>query len=526
MKKANTKALIVYVLLIVTLVSFFGINSFGGETVTEEWSIEYEGPVHDWTYDYEGGRDIVVDVDGNVYVTGFSIDRGTHVDYATIKYDSDGNELWVSRYNGPTNGDDEAYAIAIDYSGNIYVTGESEGEIATIKYSNSGNELWAARYNQGRGVDIAVDDLGNVYVTGPTIPGGIPIDDSDYATIKYDGNGTQQWAAIYAGPANGPGSYDGSHAIALDSHGNVLVTGGSAGNNTFCDSTTVKYDNEGNELWVARYTSPTTSGIECTFSVAIDEYDNIYVAGRVWQEDTIWYSHYLTIKYDTEGNEEWVARYNNGEDDVARALAVDNLGNVYVTGYSQGNGTYTDYATIKYDNDGNELWVSRYDGPGNQEDHANDIALDAVGNVYVTGTSRGAGTSLDYATVKYNGNGTQCWVARYNFNMSLDDEGQAIAVDNTGNIYVTGWTGQYKPRWIATIKYSQTVNTHCYGDANEDNVIDMKDITKAERIILQLDSNMPYADANNDGSVDMKDVTKIERIILQIDPPIILNQNK
>ena len=100
---------------------------------------------------------------------------------------------------------------------------------------------------------------------------------------------------------------------------------------------------------------------------------------------------------------EWVARYNgpgNGED-RATALAVDTDGNVYVTGYSVGVGTSVDYATIKYDADGNPVWIARYNGLGNGEDIATALAVDADGNVYVTGRSAGVGTSFDYATIKY-----------------------------------------------------------------------------------------------------------------------------
>ena len=99
----------------------------------------------------------------------------------------------------------------------------------------------------------------------------------------------------------------------------------------------------------------------------------------------------------------WVRRYDgpgNGID-CAFSLAVDGQGNVYVTGYSTGSTTSQDYATIKYNSAGVEQWVARYNEPGNNNDKAYSLAVDGQGNVYVTGYSTGSTTSYDYATIKY-----------------------------------------------------------------------------------------------------------------------------
>ena len=85
-----------------------------------------------------------------------------------------------------------------------------------------------------------------------------------------------------------------------------------------------------------------------------------------------------------------------------------------MTGTSQGSDTADDYATIKYDASGNELWVARYNGPGNGYDSASAMLLDVMGNVYITGSSMGVATSYDFGTVKYDANGNQLWVVRYN----------------------------------------------------------------------------------------------------------------
>ena len=127
----------------------------------------------------------------------------------------------------------------------------------------------------------------------------------------------------------------------------------------------------------------------------------------------------------------WVARYNGpgNLDDGAHAIAGDGSGNVYVTGGSNGSGTDLDYATIMYTSAGQQQWVARFNGPANGWDRAAAIARDSSGNVYVTGQSLGLGTNFDYATVKYDSAGQELWVARYNGPGNSNDEALAIAVE-------------------------------------------------------------------------------------------------
>jgi len=112
---------------------------------------------------------------------------------------------------------------------------------------------------------------------------------------------------------------------------------------------------------------------------------------------------YVTIKYDSSGNEEWVHRYNNelvNGNDEASDMVLDSAGNIYVTGRSQGSGTGYDYCTIKYNSEGNMVWRVRYNH-SDGDDEARAVVVDSAGNVYVTGRSKGNGTGFDYATVKY-----------------------------------------------------------------------------------------------------------------------------
>lgn len=138
--------------------------------------------------------------------------------------------------------------------------------------------------------------------------------------------------------------------------------------------------------------------------------------------------------------QEWVARYNGPWDgiDIAQAVAIDCECNIYVTGMSMGAGSFFDYATLKYNSDGVQQWVARYNGMGLQWNEANAIAVYAVGAVYVTGVSDGGDTDYDYATVKYDSAGVEQWVARYNGPWDGGDDARAIALDINNNVYVTG----------------------------------------------------------------------------------------
>ena len=129
--------------------------------------------------------------------------------------------------------------------------------------------------------------------------------------------------------------------------------------------------------------------------------------------------------------QQWVAIYNGpvNSTDRANSIAVDNSGNVYVCGESSGIWTGFDFATIKYNSSGDSQWVARYDGQGNEQVFS--MALDDSGNVYVTGVS---GLSGDYVTIKYESSGDSVWVAGYNGPGNVTDVPKSIAMDSAHNV--------------------------------------------------------------------------------------------
>ena len=404
----------------------------------------------------------VVDSTGNIYVVGSGTKCGstTDYDYVTIKYNSAGEQLWVASYDGPGHDCDEGEDIAVDALGNVYVTGYSMGsgtyyDYATIKYNSAGQELWARRYDAENRYDsayaLAIDDLGNVFVTGESIRS----DGEDYATIKYDSNGEQLWVARY----NSLAIYE-NHArdIVLDTSGNIYVTGASYYPGVGGDYATIKYDSAGNQVWEARYRGGVWGNNWAT-AIAADALGNVYVTGYSDGDSTG--SDYATIKYDSAGNEIWVARYNGAENysDLAFCLAIDASGNVYVTGASLNVDWNYDFATIKYDPFGNQAWVARYGGSANYDDTGCNLAIDATGNVYVTGQSGENYPSQDFATIKYNSAGDQVWVARYDGPEHYRDFWPNLTIDASGSVIVTGISGYANDDYLnnmATISYDSS----------------------------------------------------------------------
>jgi hypothetical protein len=427
------------------------ISSAGAQAVRETWVGRYDSGV---STDGDFGKAVCTDAAGNVYVTGFSSGANSGWDVATVKYNSAGAQQWAARYNGPANGGDEGRRVAVDAEGSVYVAGSSDvlaqSDYVVIKYDALGRQLWSSQYDSLGGgydylYDMALDAAGNVYVTGGS--GGSGIYDADYATVKFDTNGALLWAARYDGLSNHNSN---AYALALDDASNVYITGGSFG-----DFATIKYDASGRQRWAVRYNGPDN---DYASALAVDRSGNVFVTGTSWAPGS--FDDYLTIKYGPSGNQLWVKRYaghGNGIDH-ATAIGIDRAGNAIVTGVAYwDNVTYDDYVTIQYGTAGNMKWLARYHGDSNESyyDHPNALVIDSASNVYVTGYS-GPLYASDYATLKYDSAGNQVWVASYDGPIHGWELGNAIALGKGGRVYVTGESPGGPTSWdYATVAYTQ-----------------------------------------------------------------------
>ncbi|UCG42827.1 MAG: hypothetical protein JSU73_13365 [candidate division WOR-3 bacterium] len=355
--------------------------------------------------------------------------------------------LWVRTYNGPTSLSDHSCDIEVDDSGNVLVCGlsyvdDTSTEFVTIKYRPDGDTAWVRRFDSDAFVDaataLALDRSGNVIVAGYRIASEY----EDWATIKYSPDGDSLWVVFHSG-----GDMNRTSFIAVDSGGNSYVTGWTA-DWYYWFYHVVKYDSAGDFVW--EY-SQRTGRNGYSRAVTVDRQGYCYVTGgEPVQREPI-----VTCKIGLDGQEVWVSEVLEGS---ARAIAVDDSGNVVVAGLTHGVGGYDDYITLKIGPDGDTVWTRSYDGLCTRFDRLSDLALDAAGGVYVTGTSDVDTVHFNCVTIKYSPEGEERWVARYAGPMDFD-HGLAIAVDANSDVYVTGNSLNSADTWDAvTIKYDSAGN--------------------------------------------------------------------
>jgi uncharacterized delta-60 repeat protein len=410
-----------------------------------------------WLRQYDGSEldedwmsDMAVDTEGNIYICGMAYAGNGSEDILLQKWSRGGDLLWEQIYNGDENDEDSAAAMVLDMDNNVYVCGWSyhfadKGmDLFVIKYSPEGDSLWQRYYNQaGAGDDAALDIClagpEAVAVTGYTTDS--TVFNIDYITILFNREtGDTVWTRRY----NHVPENDEDVAVAIDSDrdGNVFVTGFSYDDDADYDIATVKYEPDGSRAWIRRHHHRPAGEDDYGMGIVYDpETDGIVVGGYVYTDNHDY--DYFTMKYSQEGDSIWARLYNRypeNDEDLLMAVAVDRTGNVYVTGTSYGGLTDYDVATVSYDSDGLQRWVSRYDFE-EWEDAGLFVTVDSMGQAFVTGYAEGLDTDYDIVLLKYTGDGSILWSHTYdNPTTNFEDYGTRVLPTFDGDIYLAGTT--------------------------------------------------------------------------------------
>lgn len=401
-----------------------------------------------------GANAVAIDKNGNVAVAGYTR-SGTDRIYYVAKHDPLTGAVqapWPRTYDNGV-GTNEANAVTFDSAGNIIVTGESQSanglDYFTRKYDADGNILWSVRYDADSGSDralfIAVDSSDNVIVTGRSFIGSVSGD--DIYTVKYNGvTGGVLSSFRYTGAGT---RTDYPTGLAIDSAGKVIVCG-------------VTTDATSSDFYVAKYDMSTlvatadwtrifgTTRDDEAHAVAVDSLDNVIVTGLLRNGDN---THgFFTRKYTSAGAVAWDQTYDQLAGDFnggARSVAVDAAGNVFVTGVAEIDNFNTTFFTAKsFAADGALDWSIR--APlftGNLTVDVDitfpvKIAIDPAGNPIVSGSPGIVGQSNDFYIGKYSSlnEGAPIWqkLIKGAFPNEGSDEFADMAVDSFGNIIMTG----------------------------------------------------------------------------------------
>ena len=424
-----------------------------------DWTASYNGPASYW----ESVNDATVR-DGSLYVVGFATVEFQRRGYITVKYAPDGAEAWSRIYEGPTPSNTSpgstAFAVAVDESGNVYVTGYSSEEsktdipyvdAATLKYSPEGNLLWEQRYRGSGGnvqpSAIMLDPAGFVYVAGGTwINGGF-----DVFLLKYDLDGSLIWSRSRGQQGQ---RWDNAFAMALAENGDIVLGGYTQpGLLTDLDVYILKYAGDGSLRW--EWTLQGTADVEEVIDLTVDGDGNTYALAQFAPPGS--FIGLLTVKLSPTGNLLWSDIYSGqstGDYGAGIALAPD--GNVFVAGAAWENGSQNAMTLLKYTSGGQLLW-SQSERGGYYSAECNDLAVDSEGAAYVSGFAFNENNQEDYLTAKFGGAGDLIWVTSFSAPEARSDYAYQVRVEENGRVYVIGdaWRGFDRYYDITSVAYRQ-----------------------------------------------------------------------
>lgn len=406
--------------------------AFGAGGLDVEWVAEYCGS--------KGGEgrpvDFVVDPSGSVYVTGISerekpeelwlAHGGRYNEFATIKYDCEGKELWTARYSLSSSTADAPFGLALDKTGNLYVAGVSydldrqKGSCTLIKYSASGKQLWASGYPHGSVSAVCVDSAGNAYVAGVGTKGR----SATYQIIKYAPSGEQVWVRHFKQRFKILPCF---RDMKIDGSDNIYLAGGGG---------IVKCSPDGDALWT------TTREAE---KIALDDDGCVSCIGRIYPFPGRPY--FVTSKYSAAGKQLWTRKFtvSAGKPERLLQVGVDKSGGVYVGGSYKIDDKSLNFVIMKYDADGNPQWERPFAAESPKyRNLLRDILVTNAGDIYVLVQIDEGMRMLGpqaWTLLRYGKSGKLAWQETQRWKYS-NSHPEYMRVNNDGFVYLIGRGGR------------------------------------------------------------------------------------
>lgn len=409
------------------------------------------------------------DPSGNVYVAGATINSAGNYDILVSKYDDKGELIWADQFDGPGAGNDMAAALAVDDSGNVFVTGTTFTSTAdtldaiVIAYDTAGSRRWVFTWAGTAGLPDAGSDIlisnNSIYVGGFT---SSPATMLDFLAIKLDWSGNLAWASTF----DENGLDDLCTSILKIEGTKFFLAGGTRLTFTDWDYLTVIFDSDNGNPNVAETSSGGTAGFDRVMAIDKDGDGNIYLTGTAHNNSTGF--DILTLKLDSNLTQIWSQTWSGTgyQGDGGMDIAVDASGDVWVGGYTSTATQGTDFILLKYNNFGNLSWAQTWAGDSASQDSLIALVIDNAGNAAACGITHFGGQS-DFMTVKYLGTGDLKWAKRFHSPYNGNEIPCGIALDPTGKVIVTGsceTTGN--SRATVTVSYEEVDLTRTRADSS------------------------------------------------------------
>ena len=396
---------------------------------------------------------VAIDPRGRAVVLARLADRA----FGIVVYGVDGSLAWARSFRDPSDDADYATSLALDGAGNVIAAGTWQrsdaplGGFLVVSFDPDGALRWSAR-SDGRGAlsALAVDAGGHVVVTG----GGSDGSHTLARTIAYDSAGRVTWEANELGPlARGAVG----RRVALDASGNAYVAGEST-DGAHDQMTLFAYDAAGAKKWSTRATEDPAHVPQSTAqALALDAAGAPHVAvARAYRStpDAEPKVQLVVAKYDAAGSALWSATVSEGTRNIATAIAVDRAGRVTATGFA-GSPHPDSFLTVQYDAAGQLRWSDRcrWDAPG--EHQARALAVDASGNVIVSGSAVGTDAVTGFGSIAYAPDGHALWHRLDRDPGNAASSASAMALHPSGALFIAGSVLSAPRGSVALLKSAQ-----------------------------------------------------------------------